>query len=395
MFRIIQWAISLLLLSGSVYGLPENKSEPTLYVFSREDLRTVQQEPATLNRLIARAQRALENPQYSVTDKKILPASGSPHDYYSQATYWWPNPNTKNGLPYVRRDGVRNPEIDELKDKDRLQAMTKDVTSLALAFHFTGETKYASKARSLLKTWFLDPGTRMHPHLQYAQAIPGITEGRGIGIIDSRFLIPLVDAVTLLDNQLSTKEVREIRAWYRAFNHWLLTSDNGFEEDNWHNNHGTWYDAQVVAYALFSNDVETAKRRLRITQIRRIASQFDRHGNQHAELERTRPWGYTNFNLEAYSVLGRLGETVGMDIWNYSLDHHSLRRGFTLVAEMVLKPSDWPYKDLYGMDLSRAYRSLYAARKAYEDPLFETALKRIEQQASGDRSLPDPRLWPI
>jgi hypothetical protein len=60
-----------------------------------------------------------------------------------------------------------------------------------------------------------------------------------------------------------------VRAWYRAYLDWLLNSRNGFEESNAHNNHGTWYSAQVVAYALYTRQPEVAKRELEIARIRR------------------------------------------------------------------------------------------------------------------------------
>ncbi|GAB2510872.1 alginate lyase family protein [Microbulbifer agarilyticus] len=382
--------LSLFLVIQGTWAQQETAS---LLVFEREALEAIAEEPATIATLKQQAQQALRNPLYSVTDKKSVADSNDPHDYYSLGPYWWPNPNIEDGLPYIRRDGERNPEINtQAGDNRRLVALSRDVTTLALAFHFTDEQRYASKARQLLRAWFIDQDTRMHPNFQHAQAIPGISTGRGIGIIEARFLIPIMDATTLLGAQLSTEEHRQIRQWYTEFNHWLRTSDNGFEEDNWHNNHGTWFDAQVVAYALFTSDLTTAQRRLRITQMRRIGGQFDRHGNQHAELERTRPWHYANFNLEAYNLLGRLGENAGVDIWNYSVDGHALRQGYVLIAETVLAPETWPYKEKYGFDPLSAASTLYTAQRVYDDTLFTEAWQSLHQ----NHALPfDPRLTPV
>lgn len=364
-----------------------------LLAYDREALNAVKQEPETLAGLQERARQALSSPLYSVTHKEAVPASGDPHDYYSLGPYWWPNPNTENGLPYIRRDGKRNPQINQLAgDNRRLVKLSRDVSTLALAYHFTGDTRYAEKARAQLHNWFLDPDTRMNPNFQHAQAIPGRNDGRGIGIIEARFLIPVLDAIHLLGPQLHTEEQDQLRQWFTQFNHWLQTSDNGFEEDNWHNNHGTWFDAQVVAFALFTGDMAAAKRRLRITQMRRIGSQFDRHGNQHAEFERTRPWHYANFNLEAYNLLGRFGDIAGVDVWNYSVDGHALKQGYALIAETVLDPDSWPHKELYGLDPQVARNTLYTAQRHYEDPLFQRAWQTLSQAPSPDR---DPRLLPV
>lgn len=361
-----------------------------LFLFDAELFESLEREPETLAALKEKAQQALDHPLYSVVDKKSTPTSGDRHDYYSLGPYWWPNPNTEDGLPYVRRDGERNPEINQLAgDNRRLVAMSRDVTALTLAYRATGDTRYADKARAQLRNWFIQPDTRMNPNFQHAQAIPGLNDGRGIGIIEARFFIPLIDAVKLLEARLSAEESRQIQQWFQQFNHWLQTSDNGFEEDNWHNNHGTWFDAQVVAFALFTGDMATAKRRLHITQMRRIGGQFDRHGNQHAEFERTRPWHYANFNLEAYNLLGRFGEHADVDIWNYSVDGHSLKKGYILIAETVLSPENWPYKEMYGLDLQVARSALYHAQRAYPDDLFTQAWGKLAEQPT---TAPDPRL---
>ncbi|WP_082859115.1 alginate lyase family protein [Microbulbifer sp. Q7] len=364
-----------------------------LFLFDTALLNELAQEPETLAALQENAQQALRHPLYSVTDKTTLPASGDRHDYYSLGPYWWPNPDTEDGLPYIRRDGKRNPAINQLAgDNHRLVAMSRDVSALALAYHFSGDPRFADKARAQLHNWFLHPDTRMNPNFQHAQAIPGRSSGRGIGIIEARFFIPLIDAIPLLGARLPSEERQQIHRWFQQFNHWLQTSDNGFEEDNWHNNHGTWFDAQVVAYALFTGDTATAERRLRITQMRRIGGQFDRHGNQHAEFERTRPWHYANFNLEAYNLLGRFGDHAGVDIWNYSVDGHALKQGYALIAETTLDPENWPYREMHGLDLQVALSTLYTAQRVYADPLFSEAWSTVQKLRTSAR---DPRITPV
>ncbi|MEX2951102.1 alginate lyase family protein [Serratia fonticola] len=326
------------------------------------------------NKLLSSADRALKQPLYSVMDKSLTAASGDKHDYYSFPPYWWPDPSKKDGLPYIRKDGETNPDANsDATDKKRLVAMSNDVSNLALAWYFSQNPAYAQKAREQLVNWFINPQTRMNPNLQYAQAIPGINDGRGIGLIDSRALVEVIDAIELLRpaNVISDKEYQQLKQWYGDFYRWMTTSQNGFEEDNWHNNHGTYFDLQAVSFALFSGQIAEAKQRLQITQLRRIANQFDNQGRQMAELERTRPWHYSNFNLEAYNKLGRLGEITGVDVWNFSLDDHSLRKGYSYVAGFVNSDTPWPWKDIDKMDNKKALVNIVSAARAWpEDPVF-------------------------
>ncbi|CAH8234577.1 alginate lyase family protein [Vibrio aestuarianus] len=337
------------------------------------------QNPALI-KLLKEADKALKSPIDPVTNKTLMPASGNANDYFSFGPYWWPNPDTKDGLPYVRRDGEYNMDTKTAAtDKQRLISFAHDVKDLGLAYYFTDDAKYADKAKQQINAWFVEPKTRMNPNMDYAQAIPGIVDGRGIGIIDSRLLIGVMDSIELIKPTLSDEEYQTIVQWFTDFNQWLLTSNNGFEEDNWHNNHGTWYDAQVVAFSIFTNDLETAKQRLRITQMRRIGSQFNIEGKQHAELERTQPWHYSNFNLEAYNLLGHYGELVGVDVWNYEIDKHSLKNGYRFIAEYVTQPDKWPYKEMTGFDASKAYTTMLNANKAYGDEVFSKALKSLKE----------------
>lgn len=350
----------------------------TLAILSESDLIYSQQQIAARNplfeqardALIKQAQDALKHPLFSVMDKTLVAASGDKHDYYSFPPYWWPDPDKKNGLPYIRKDGQINPAASsDATDKNRLVKMSNDVSTLTLAWYFTREKDYAEKAVAQVRNWFLNPETRMNPHLQYAQAIPGITDGRGIGIIDSRALVDVVDAIVLLhaSQHLSDTEYQQLRAWFGKFWHWMSTSQNGFEEQNWHNNHGTWYDLQAATFAWFSGNTAGARKQLQITQLRRIASHFDNQGRQTAELERTRPWHYSNFNLDAYSRLGRLGDKVGVDLWNFTLDDRNLHKGYAYVAQFINTTTPWPWKDLDKKDDKKALFNMLTAAHAWPD----------------------------
>ncbi len=155
------------------------------------------------------AQKALTTEILPVTAKTALPPSGDKHDYMSQAPYFWKNPNTKDGLPYVRKDGERNPEIKNFPDHDSMDLLGATIERLATAYYFTGKEEYAARSTELLRMWFLDPKTLMHPNLEYAQAVPGVNDGRGTGILESRALTRVVDGIDCLtDRSHGQKRIR-------------------------------------------------------------------------------------------------------------------------------------------------------------------------------------------
>lgn len=323
--------------------------------------------------LMKTADAALLHPPYSVTQKKLLPASGNKHDYYSFGPYWWPNPSTKDHLPYVRDDGHINPssKTDDT-DSERLAHFSDDIRTLALAAFYSGEPKYAQKANTQLQTWFLHTETRMNPNLNYAQAIPGIVNGRGIGIIDTRVLIDVADSIVLLHNAktLSDRDFKRYQRWYADYTHWLKTSQNGHEEENWYNNHGSWYDTQVTAFSLFAGDTKQATRQIEIFKHRHLISQINSKGELSAELERTRSFHYSSFALAAYARMGRYGEHTGNDVWNFQLDSRNTKSAFVFISKQTGKPADsWKFKELKYTP-EEATGPMLAAARAYKDEIF-------------------------
>ena len=198
------------------------------------------------------AEKALALAPMSVMDKAVVPPSGDKHDYMSQAPYWWPDTSKPGGRPYIRRDGDRNPEIDRITDHDNLGLLTGAVSTLGLAFFYTGRDDYARHAARLVRTWFIDPATRMNPHLRYGQGIPGINDGRGIGIIETRGLPDLINGVLLVKAGKvrlkpdatktavwTTDDEMGLQTWMREYLLWLVESQHGKDESTNGNNHET------------------------------------------------------------------------------------------------------------------------------------------------------------
>lgn len=338
--------------------------------------------------LRSEADALLEVPPASVMDKTRVAASGNRHDYFSQAPYWWPDPTKPNGLPYWRDDGKTNPESKAGTDSIALRRTCEAVQTLGLAYWFSHDERYAQKAAKLTRVWFLDAATRMNPHLEFAQAIPGINPGRGIGIIETSRLVAVTDGLALLAGSpaWSAKDATEMAAWLSDYFHWLTTSKNGLEEAHAEgvfagNNHGSWYDAQAVNLALVLGRTDEAKRRLLAVTRERIARQIEPDGRQLLELARTKSLNYSLFNLEALAQLGRLGEHVGVDLWKFSTaDGRSLRAAVRFLAPYADPAKAWLQPDLEEGDRRRILPLLVESLRHGEDPDFRTVLKKFSGQ---------------
>jgi len=371
---------------------PAAATPPRVYALDAEGLARAKRRIASgdprlqpaYDRLVREAGAALQVPPASVMDKRRIPPSGDKHDYVSMGPYWWPNPATPGGLPYVRRDGERNPEIRNDYDAPRLAAVTGAVTTLALAYYFTDDETYARRAALLLRTWFLDPATRMNPHLRYGQGIPGITQGRAAGIIETRGLVGVVDAIGMLERSASwtAADDRGMAGWLSAYLGWLRSSAIGRQERSAHNNHGTWYDAQVAALALFIGDTALARSTLEGAKTRRIAAQITTDGRQPYELARTRSLAYSVMNLEGLCRLADLARHVGVDLWSYrSPRGGSIRKALDYLAPYADPRRKWPGRQITPTEPDLLVLPLEQARLLYGDPRYDALLRRIPQDA--------------
>lgn len=343
---------------------------------------------AALARLETDARRAMQQKPVSVITKDVTPPSGDKHDYMSQAPYFWPNPNKPDGLPYIRRDGERNPELNKITDHLALDQMEDAVRSLSLAYYFKDDEDYAGKAAQLLRAWFLDPATRMNPNLEHAQFIPGANTGRGFGLIETRGLTGVVDAIGLLAKSKSwtAADQRGIEVWFTEFLQWMQESRNGREENAAKNNHGTFYDVQAMSYALFVGRADLAKQIAEAAKEKRIALQIEPDGRQPLELERTKAWSYSNMNLDGLMQLARLGESVHVDLWNYQTkDGRSIRGALEYLSPYAIEDRAWTFQQIGGFEKRSFFSLMRRAAAHYDDQKFKTVESRIPRLDPVDR----------
>jgi hypothetical protein len=322
------------------------------------------------------AGEAINAEPLSVVNKNITPPSGDKHDYMSQAPYFWPNPDTPDGLPYIRPD-------------DTNMATTRDnVETLALAYYFSGNEKYAAKASELLRVWFLDPATRMNPNLQYAQAVPDINTGRGTGIIETSGLTSVADSIGLLAGSKAWTESdqRGMEKWYDEYLKWMLESRPGREEAAAKNNHGTYYDMQVASFALFVGKRDLAAAVLNEAKTKRIAVQIEPDGRQPLELARTNSWSYSLTNLRGLMSLARLAENVDIDLWNYqTADGRGIRKALDYLLPFAFDRQKWQYEQIGRWSPSGAFALLRRVAVKYPDRRYQDLLSQLPEVSAENR----------
>src|SRR6267142_2470598 len=387
--------VVLMLLSSPLFA--QTQKAPRTFLLNPQKLTETKQRiqsgdktfSAALAKLESDARQALDQEPVSVITKAVTPPSGDKHDYMSQAPYFWPDPSKPNGLPYIRRDGERNPELNKITDHHTLDQMEAAVRTLALAYYFKGDEEYAGKATLLLRAWFLDPATRMNPNLEYAQFIPGVNTGRGIGLIETRGLANVVDAIGLLAGSRSwtSADQEGLEDWFGKFLQWMQESRNGREENAAKNNHGTYYDLQVTTFALFLGKIDLARNTLQTAREKRIALQVEPDGRQPLELARTKAWSYSVGNLDGLMLLARLGENIGVDLWNYQTsDGRSIRKALEFLVPFLVGEKKWSYQQLGEWPPQMLFPLMRRAATKYNDQQFHALLAKVPSVDAADRS---------
>ena len=317
----------------------------------------------------------------SVTMKELKSPSGNKHDYVSLARYFHPNPETPDHLPYIEKDGVTNPEIYKW-DRGRLGQTANRVATLALAWHFSGDQRYAEKAAHLLRAWFIDKNTRMNPNLEYAQMIPGVNGGKGrsFGVLDAYSFVEMLDGVALLTGSKAwtDKDNRQLKKWMSEFLDWVLNSEQGREESQHANNHSTAYDVLTAAIALYAGREDVARQIISDFPQKRIFRQIEPDGVQPHEMWRTLSYGYSQYNLTHMIDLFLMAQKLGIKIDDSTdSDGRNFYKALDYLASFVGKPVEqWPGKQISGWDdkqqavvndLWRVYSFINPERTDYRD----------------------------
>jgi hypothetical protein len=298
---------------------------------------------------INRANQMVKEKPVTVTASSCKRSAGGLNDFYSEGDYWWPDPAKPDG-PYIQKDGQTNPE--NFSDHRYAMIRFSDITAtLTSAWLLTGNIKYAEKALSHLNAWFVDPLTRMNPNMLYAQAIWGRFTGRGIGLIDAYHLVEVArSAKILIDNKaIPADQAIKIKEWFGDFLTWMTTHQYGIDEMNAKNNHGTCWVVTASSMALVAENEEVRKMCVNRFKTVLLPSQMAEDGSFPLELKRTKPFGYSLFNIDAMCNLAQILSTPQDNLFEFKTENgQSLKKGMEYIFPFIADKSKWPFtKDIY------------------------------------------------
>ena len=290
---------------------------------------------------------------------------------------------------------MTNPDAG-LGDKAQRRGLYRAVEALGAAYYFFDEEKYAAKAAELIRVWFINVDTRMNPHMQYGQYVPGRNEGRPYGIIETRPFIRIVDAVQLLtgSNAWTDEDHTELQKWFAEYLDWLLISEWGQKESLNGNNHETACNLQIVSYALFVDRGDIAD--LIFQRFKNhIIFQIEPDGRMPREIARTKGLHYSCMNLSLMLHLAELAESQGVDLYSFqTLDGRSLSAAFDFLMPYIQIPEQWPYQQIETSqpDYDEIFYILRSAHKMNAAVNVEQIL--TERYGSGFASHRGQLYWP-
>lgn len=329
------------------------------------------------------ANRDLHEPPRTITSVCAPNSAGGLHDYFSEGDYWWPDPKNPSG-PYIRRDGESNPD-NFVAHRELLIRLSIQMPALTAAWVLTGRRAFADHAAAHLRSWFVDPATRMNPNLEYAQAIHGIDTGRSIGIIDTVHLVEVAQATMVLrqGNAIDPATEQDTRQWFSEYLRWLTTSERGLQERAAKNNHGSCWLLQAAEFATYADDVSVrgdCRDRFRNTL---VPDQIAPDGTFPLELARTKPYSYSLFNLDILGLCARVLSDRSDDLWTWRLANGAgLQAAFAFMVPYIRNKSAWPYgHDVEYFDaLPVRQPSLLFAGLAYQRPEYLDLWRRLNPE---------------
>ncbi|MEP6732042.1 MAG: alginate lyase family protein [bacterium] len=382
-------ACALLLLTARL-------SVPAAAQMTRRELVVIEHQ-----RVVEQATRYLNEPPVTITATRAPRGEGGAHDFYSEGDYWWPDPSDTS-KPYIRRDGETNPANFDAH-RAAMRRLSVIVPALVAAYEITGDERFARQAVAHLRAWFVTADTRMNPSMLYAQAIKGVATGRGIGIIDTIHLVEVAQAALELERlgAFKGKDLEGTSRWFRQYVEWMTTHKYGLEERNNGNNHSAAWALQVAAFSHFTGDTAQLAAMRTFFRETLIPGQMSVDGSFARELARTKPYGYSLFQLDVMGMLAEALSTPSENMWTFTTpDGRGMRRALAFMVPFIADKSKWPkapdvmYHDAWPI----RHPSLLFGGLALHEPSYIALWKKLDPDPTIEeviRNYPvrQPVLW--
>jgi hypothetical protein len=387
MMKVLNLIIIIALVGLTMTAQAQNLKKDVLSVLKDQDLRE--------------ASWALTQQPITVTADSSVRSAGDKHDFFSEADYFWPDSTNLEG-PYVNRDGLSNPN-NFVAHRLAMIRLSKIVGALASAYKITQDEKYVRYALIHLNAWFINPETLMNPNLQYAQAVKGRTTGRSYGIIDTIHLMEVAQGIIVMSSAACFEEGDKvkIKKWFSDYVHWLTTHPNGVQEMNAKNNHSTCWVMQVASFAKLTGQNEILDLCRDRYKTILLPSQMGTDGSFPLEIKRTKPYGYSIFNLDAMTMICQIVSTPKDDLWKFETpDKKSIEKGIRFLYPYLNDKNRWPYtKDvMYWENWPVAQPSLVFGALVFKEKKWLTIWSKLDhnpQEQEVIRNLPirHPLIW--
>lgn len=349
--------------------------------------------------VLAEAAEAMKQEPVTVTASRSSRSAGTIHEFFSEGDYWWPNPLSADS-PYVQRDGLTNPD-NFVAHRKAVIRFSRISGALASAYTITRDAKYVRQLMKHCKAWFAATATRMEPHLLYAQAIKGRYTGRGIGIIDAIQFMEVAQALRVVQKAPGADPV-VIKAsinWFRSYLAWVTTHKYGIDEMNAGNNHGTCWVMQVACFARLTGNDSL----LRVCSERYknllLPKQMAADGSFPLETARTKPYGYSLFNLDAMVMICQILSKDKLFAYR-TPEGKSMEKGIAFMYPFMADKSRWPFRKdvMYWDDWPVAQPALIFGADAFGNAAWFdlwSGLEHAPQVEEVMRNLPvrHPLIW--
>lgn len=351
--------------------------------------------------VLKNAEWAMSQEPETITSFVCERSEGGVHDFYSEGDYWWPDPENPEG-PYIRKDGETNPE-NFVAHRLSMIRFSKIVGYLASAYLVTGDETYVVHAFKHINAWFVNPATMMHPNLLYAQAIKGVVSGRGIGIIDTIHLMEVAQGIIRMQDAscIDKDDLEKVIDWFDSYTEWLTTHPYGIDEMHAKNNHGTCWVMQVASFAKLTRNKELLDFCSDRYKNELLPGQMAEDGSFPKEIARTKPFGYSLFNLDAMVTVCHILSTETDNLWEYTTDNGlNIKKGVDFIFPYITDKSTWPHQQdvMYWDEWPIAQPALILAAVYYRDQQYYNLWQSLEHNIVNmevERNCPirNPLIW--